>query len=217
MLPFPVQPKVRDSWRYINIHVKTDTTWMNKLTGMCGNFNGGGSDDITDITQLTTSWLVSNMSSYITGATWLTALTPAVIVPPTPVVYVYSTSKTIDQFAFDPKCSGGSTDINTTVPYVLNVPSSDPRCYPPALASNFTPISPPKTIPSAIVAACKSIINSATSSATSSVVAQNQDACQDDMVLAGGYVPSTAEMAPFTDSFQSMLWVVWYNTRICHI
>lgn len=45
-------------WRYFNVYVYTSDYNKNKVTGICGNFNGNALDDTDDFATLNTTWSV---------------------------------------------------------------------------------------------------------------------------------------------------------------
>jgi hypothetical protein len=62
-----LQPRVRDWWRYFNVYVKVDSSWRNKVTGLCGNNNGLATDDPTDQAILANTWNVTNIGAILSG------------------------------------------------------------------------------------------------------------------------------------------------------
>lgn len=179
-----------------------DDRWKNKATGMCGTFNGVA-DDVTDTTALNTTWRINNLPAIISG-TPIPALTAPIIVVP-PVAFMYSTNTTLDKFKFDPLCSDVEVPAVPGTPPVSN--GGDPGLVlPPNPSGNFTPAPPGPVSPTpAVIAACQSVIKSdATCTVAASVVTAQQLACQADMMLAGGTVPSAAQLAILAANFRSV-------------
>ena len=171
---------------------------------MCGNANGNPSDDSTVTATLGSTWNVTNLAAIIQGSGTISALTPPTVTSNTTVVYTYATDKNLDQFVFDPVCSDGGVENPIPPPPVdgggggdLLPPPPDPGTNPPP--QDLTPTQ-------AVIDACNSVIKStAQCTVDAATVAAQQAACAQDMMLAGGNVPTADQLAVLAAAFQSTL------------
>ncbi|KNC78964.1 hypothetical protein SARC_08627 [Sphaeroforma arctica JP610] len=127
-------------WRYLNFYVEAPSTMQDKLLGLCGYFDGDGSDENTNAAELAVDWLVPE-DDWITygGMKPVASPTPSTV----PVVqgkevttsnYVPppNSDVTMDNFSFEPACN---PQVEPRSPLPTPIPGSAPvtPLMPPAL------------------------------------------------------------------------------------
>ncbi|KNC81950.1 hypothetical protein, variant [Sphaeroforma arctica JP610] len=150
-------------WRYLNYYVEAPASQQDRLLGLCGYFNGDGSDENTDASWLATEWIVPSSEWIINGG-----MNPMVGPSPSPQVvgtgevdssdYVSpNDGTTIDNFVFEPACN---PNVDPRSPLPTPVPGTPPVVLiPPALNESYVPIVDPPLDP-AIQELCEAMINS---------------------------------------------------------
>ncbi|KNC82457.1 hypothetical protein SARC_05249 [Sphaeroforma arctica JP610] len=184
-------------WRYLNFYIEAPTTMYEKLTGMCGLFDGSSDGETTNPSEIADKWLVTDESEWIIyGDQQPISPTPTPRPDdPTGPTSGYTPPITMDAFEFADGCNP-----NTAPNEPLPSSGSGSPITPRTLNSTYEPIEDPEPTDE-VVNACKDIINSGVcESMSDDDILGFVEGCAIDTTLAELDVPPPEAAEPFLEA-----------------